>query len=152
MQTIEYRTFDKSSWGSGPWQDEPDKKQWQDEATGYPRLIVRNQMGALCGYVGVSKPHPNFSQGYEEPEVLVHGGLTFADHCRDTQSECEGVCHKVAQGEDDGVWWFGFDCLHGGDSSPPVCARHFDYGVYRDFAYVTAEVASLAIQLKELES
>jgi hypothetical protein len=38
MDTIEYRTIDKSQWGPGPWQDEPDKKQWQDEATGLPCL------------------------------------------------------------------------------------------------------------------
>lgn len=60
METREYRTVDKSAWGPGPWQDEPDKRQWQDEATGLPCLIVRNPAGALCGYVGVSKEHPAF--------------------------------------------------------------------------------------------
>jgi hypothetical protein len=153
METIEYRTFDKRSWGPGPWQGEPDKKQWQDETTGYPCLIVRNSAGALCGYVGVRKSHPNYEQGYEEPEVYVHGGLTFADRCQQEQHDCEGICHKVAKGEDDDVWWFGFDCLHAGDSSPPVHdgRSHFNYGEYRDFAYVTSEVASLVDQLKALE-
>lgn len=36
METLEYRTKDKSTWGDGPWQQEPDKKQWQDAATGLP--------------------------------------------------------------------------------------------------------------------
>ena len=49
MQRIEYRTIDKSQWGEGPWQDEPDKIQWQDEETGLPCLIVRGHMGFLCG-------------------------------------------------------------------------------------------------------
>lgn len=60
METIEYRTMDKSKWNRGPWDSEPDKKQWQDEATGLPCLIVRNRMGALCGYVGVPESHPLF--------------------------------------------------------------------------------------------
>ena len=46
METIDYRTVDKTTWGAGPWQDEPDKKQWRDE-TGFPCLIVRNNGGAL---------------------------------------------------------------------------------------------------------
>ncbi len=41
MEKIEYRTVDKTGWGEGPWQSEPDKRQWQDEATGLPCLIVR---------------------------------------------------------------------------------------------------------------
>lgn len=40
MQTIEYRTIDKTAWGDGPWLNEPDKKQWQDVETGLPCLAV----------------------------------------------------------------------------------------------------------------
>ena len=149
MQTIEYRTFDKSSWGTGPWQNEPDKKQWTDEKTGYPCLIVRNRMGALCGYVGVKAAHPLYEKGYDDAEVYAHGGMTFAGPCRGGDEQ-HGICHK-ADGADD-VWWFGFDCLHAGDSSPPIHPHSFDFGVYRDLAYVTSEVASLAAQLKELET
>lgn len=60
MKTIEYTTIDKSTWGPGPWQEEPDKIQYVDEATGLPCLIVRNgpTIGALCGYVGVLPGHP----------------------------------------------------------------------------------------------
>jgi hypothetical protein len=37
MNTIEYRNVvDKSTWGEGPWNNEPDKAQWQDEATKLP--------------------------------------------------------------------------------------------------------------------
>jgi hypothetical protein len=43
METIEYRTQDKTQWGNGDWQNEPDKKQWQDTETGYPCLIVCNR-------------------------------------------------------------------------------------------------------------
>lgn len=65
MQTIEYATTDKSEWPVGPWQSEPDKKQWLDKATDLPCLIVRGPVGALCGYVGVPKGHPAYGLHYD---------------------------------------------------------------------------------------
>ena len=41
METIEYNNYDKSEWKQGEWQNEPDKVQFEDEATEYPCLIVR---------------------------------------------------------------------------------------------------------------
>lgn len=68
MKTIEYRTIDKSLWPRGPWDAEPDKKQWQDEVTGLPCLIVRvEHSGHLCGYVGVPAKHPLHGKSYSEP-------------------------------------------------------------------------------------
>jgi hypothetical protein len=64
--TIEYRTTDKTEWGAGPWQDEPDKRQWTDAVTGLPCLIVRGPIGALCGYVGVSSDHPLHGREYDD--------------------------------------------------------------------------------------
>lgn len=65
METSEHRDVDKSGWGPGPWNDEPDKRQWQDEATGLPCLIVRSPVGALCGYVGVPPDHPAYGLSYD---------------------------------------------------------------------------------------
>lgn len=79
METIEYRNVvDKSSWPRGPWDDEPDKKQWRDPASGLPCLIVRGPSGSLCGYVAVGPDHPAYGKGYDDVDVTVHGGLTFA--------------------------------------------------------------------------
>jgi hypothetical protein len=145
MERIEYITIDKSTWGEGAWQSEPDKVQWQDEATGYPCLIVRGPSGALCGYVGISSQHPYFECDYGDCDVDVHGGLTFANKCSHGD-ECDSICHKVSAGENDNVWWLGFDCAHSGD----VCPEHNNRSqnaVYRSRAYVTAEVESLAKQL-----
>jgi hypothetical protein len=74
VQRIEYRTIDKSGWGEGPWQSEPDKIQWQDPDTGYPCLIVRNgmSMGFLCGYVGVPANHPAHGLSYDGELYLEH--------------------------------------------------------------------------------
>ncbi|MGE5512362.1 MAG: hypothetical protein ACM31O_14035 [Bacteroidota bacterium] len=194
MKTIDYiAVADKSDWGDGPWMSEPDKRQWVDKATGLPCLIVRNSLGALCGYVGVSKSHPAYGKDYFDVDVRVHGGLTFARQCapkptremweewrrmsRETAQahprshrahalakltrelddydaflawvEASSVCHKVEPGEDDDVWWLGFDCGHVDDLCPSD--RYVQTGAYRDFAYVTAQVRSLAAQLAALD-
>lgn len=192
METKEYRTMDKSTWGDGPWQDEPDKAQWVDEATGLPCLAVRSEMsGSLCGYVGVSDGHPLFNAGYNdcsrtppcEPEkgslhawcdhsprslLSVHGGITFTGPCHDTGGdESIGVCHQPGEGEGGNVFWLGFDTAHASDWSPgmkarmdkvyrdkgeetPPCFNRGDLEEYRDLAYIKAECASLAKQLKDM--
>ena len=107
MEKIEYRTIDKSGWSRGEWDDEPDKMQWVDEQTSMPCLIVRNNGGALCGYVGVGRNHPLFGKDYNDcisPEkhegpvdyhyectpsgiLEAHGGITFADGCHTATRE-----------------------------------------------------------------
>lgn len=115
MREIEYYlSVDKDRWPEGPWQSEPDKCQWLDKATGLPCLIVRGPVGALCGYVGVTKGHPFFEKEYGEcvrpdlheplregeteegryhygcsPDSLLqaHGGITFSDFCVDTTKQ-----------------------------------------------------------------
>lgn len=155
MERIEYRDIiDRNRFEeSGPWDDEPDKIQWQD-ATGYPCLIVRNGGGALCGYVGVSEGHPMFGKDYEAAEDLaVHGGITFAGPCQEDDKE-HGICHIPAPGEPDHVWWLGFDCAHGGDITPSSIIpslRLSGREIYRDVSYVTAECTTLAVQLKAME-
>jgi hypothetical protein len=160
METIEYRTFDKSDWGKGPWNDEPDKKQWLNTATGYPCLIVRNHSGSLCGYVGVPEGHPCYQRDYQSVDVEIHGGLTFADACAQDGDESRHICHKASG--DDRVWWLGFDCAHLGDISPAhdawglarggVVGFNDELSSYKTVGYVTRQVESLARQLKALES
>lgn len=61
-----FRDDDRAKWGAGPWSNEPDKAQWTDAATGLPCLIVRNRLGALCGYVGVATDHPWHGKSYHD--------------------------------------------------------------------------------------
>lgn len=207
METLEYFTQDKTDWPRGEWDNEPDKKQWKDEETGLPCLIVRSKAtGSLCGYVGVGKKHPLYRKHYDgcsakaaarymrklnmrmrlvakytaqgldfrevnkkagkkylakNPDrmsnVEVHGGLTFAGTCHDTGNHAIGICHVDPSGET--VWWLGFDCAHYMDRMPRIeaTARMAGYGgpvadgEYRNFAYVTAQVQSLARQLKAIK-
>ncbi len=137
---------DKSTWGSGPWQDEPDRIDFRH--AGFPCLMLRNPTsGNWCGYVGVPTTHPDHSRSYDDIDVDVHGGLTYAELC-----DGERICHVPEPGESDDVFWFGFDCGHCFDFSPAYYARypHFEKiegEVYRDVDYVRAQVESLANQL-----
>src|SRR4030095_7424955 len=154
MQYREWRFIDKSKWGDGPWLDEPDKVQWQDEDTGLPCLAVRQpESGHWCGYVGLSEGHRYFGADYDTPDVHVHGGLTFFDYCSDDHDH--GICHIPELGEPDRIYWFGFDCHHFQDRAPGFDARMreifperiCDWEEYRTLAYVRAQCESLAAQL-----
>jgi hypothetical protein len=156
MQTLEWKFEDtRQRWlpetrdRSGPWDNEPDKRQWTDVTTGLPCLIVRNHYGNLCGYVGVPKGHPWHGKDYDDvnealyvdddAEEVPHGALTFAGLC---SKNPEGkICHVVEPGDPDDVWWLGFDCGHAFDFVPGL---HWLEGTYRNMAYVTAECEKLA--------
>jgi len=148
--------LEKSEWGPGPWQDEPDRVEWRH--AGLPCLVRRSPMGGnWCGYVAVPPGHPLHGADYDTPGVDVHGGLTYAAAC--DGSEGVGICHVPREGEPADVWWLAFDCHHLWDIAPCFLAEMARIGipqhrhgheVYRDLAYVTAETNRLADQLAEL--
>lgn len=134
---------------TGVWSDEPDKAHWIDEATDLDCLIHRNDLGTLCGYVGVTEGHPFFEKDYDNlyDDITVHGGLTYSDKCQETGDEAIGICHVPLPGRAEDVWWLGFDCGHAYDLTP---SWSMPGTTYRDFQYVKTEVESLAAQLKEV--
>lgn len=163
MGELAYTTIDKAAWGDGPWQDEPDKVQWKDEATGLPCLAKRHEFyGNWCGYVGVSEGHPHFlAEDTCELDLEVHGGITYGATCQEGP-EATSICHVPGPGEPDHVFWLGFDCGHAWDMQPGLIASYGERfardgnpiwlavreGVeYRTLEYVRAECARLAAQL-----
>lgn len=161
---VQTRIVDRTGWDAGPWDDEPDRIQWTDEATGLPCLILRNRHGAWCGYVGVALDHPwaRAELGSDIP-ADIHGGVTYHAGCDgDPQA---GICHIPEPGQPDHAFWIGFDCQHAYDYAPGSAAREREYmpkhlcttlGAdrfggrveYRDERYVRAEVRKLAAQAK----
>lgn len=137
-----------------PWDDEPDRVEWKHE--GFPCLIVRNESGALCGYVAVPPGHPWHGRdafGDNAIDASVHGGLTYS-------GACDGkICHVPDPGDPDDVWWLGFDCAHYRDIVPAVVAigsKIYD-GIeepswmrptYKTVSFVKNEVEGLAVQAK----
>lgn len=169
----------RSEWPAGPWDDEPDKVVWIDPATDLDCLIHRNQMGGLCGYVGVGPDHPfsgihysdcatqadceggwDDTPGHVSPErvLSVHGGITFASFCVESEDgEGHGICHVAEPGRPEKVFWFGFDCGHSMDLMPAMAAfeQHMGFdnplaAQYRDIHFVKEQIEELAAQLKEL--
>lgn len=151
----------RAFWPPGPWDEEDDaKREWRH--AGFPCLMVRNNFGAWCGYVGVAPGHPHHGHNYSVPNVDCHGGLTFAGPCDPSGGP---ICHTLAPGEPGNVWWFGFDTNHAGDCAPGMMVmsdflrrRHPDmppvppgyWGEYRDVTYVTEQVENLAEQMAAL--
>ena len=152
MRTQEWTYADRSGWSAGPWDSEPDKRQWVDEATGLPCLIVRQKStGHLCGYVGVAKGHPYYQMdevaAYDLP-LDVHFGITFARMCMEEGGENDStVCH--VDPDDDDRFWLGFDMAHYQDVSPGRIGTSFSGSTYKTFGYVEAECVKLAAQLVE---
>jgi len=115
---------------------------WTGEREGYACEIIVNHSASRCGYVTVRPGHPAFGKGYDDLNIDVHGGLTYA---------CAA---------EDGGWTFGFDCSHCDDAGHPEYERGqrqsygfgHDDGVYRTEEYVVAEIETLAKQLKAMES
>lgn len=145
-------SIDKTAWGDGPWQDEPDDEQYQLD--GYDCRIRRMEhTGHLNGYVRIPKEHPWFEQDYGDLPLEVHGGLTFAAHgWFDTPDRAAAE------------WWIGFDCHHLHDFAPAYALRMAALGVpdlatqitgldttYKTAEYVRGEIASLVAQIKAAE-
>lgn len=106
--TEQINPYGRESWGPGPWDDEPDKEVWSDPDTGLPCAVVRNPVGAWCGYVGVPPGHIDHGAGYDDvPDVDVHCGLTFAG---------------TREGPNKTYWFLGFDCAHMDDLAPAIAA------------------------------
>ncbi len=130
--------------GKGPWSDEPSRIEFVHG--GFPCVLHRGGGRAWCGYVGVGKDHPWYEKDYDDVAADVHGGLTYAEHCQGC------ICHVVKEGEEDNLWWLGFDCAHAGDLLPLDVLLRINgiepYGTYRDVAYVEAETKNLAEQAK----
>lgn len=132
-------TENKDEWGEGPWQEEPDRLEF--EHAGLPCLLKRATFGSWCGYAAVPPGHPLHGKRYQDvDDISVHGGLTYGDACQGS------ICHAPKPGESADVWWFGFDCNHAFDLAPgmPATAR---WGIYKDIGYARRETERLAEQL-----
>lgn len=150
---ILHPTIDKSTWGPGPWQDEPDRVDFTH--AGLTCLALRGHHGVWCGYVAVPPGHPLHGTVYQDIDVQVHGGLTYS------QTGARPIGHVPAPGDPDAVWWIGFDCGHDVRDRLPgmeACLRAAQIpplpplppgceDVYRDLPYVRGEIRSLADQL-----
>lgn len=155
--------IDKSAWGDGPWQDEPDELSWSFGDV--PCRIVRHpHSGVLNGYVSVPASHPWHGQDFDEIEADCHGGLTFSgtfgnrSEFVDEDSRVLAARTYASRATTDrGLWWVGFDCAHAWDWTPGFDALYRERNIepmpfagerssYKTIEYVKSEVENLARQ------
>lgn len=112
------------------------------EHCGLKCMVVIQNMGHRCGYVGVDKTHPLYDADYTEvADFEVHGGLTFSNNIGS-----------------DNLWYFGYDCSHLDDACDidaiqdtqlrEIMRTIEQVGEVRSLEYCINECKSLAEQLK----
>ena len=151
------------------------EKEWKHEGLQCVAGI-NSTMAHRCGYVGIPKSRPLHGVGYSDgshalaeiwrqnkhgkigargiiplvchsnddcpsPDVVfdVHGSLTYAGG------------HKAFPVNNEGLWWFGFDCGHDCDEPIPEYASYSLSGVVRSLDYVVTECNRLAEQLSSVK-
>jgi len=142
----------RKGWDSGLWDSEPDYKYWMSH--GFDCVILRNEFGSWCGYVGVGSGHPCYEEYYQDIDqhgLQVHGGITYADSSMDDPIREIPIAGKT-------VWWIGFSCngfrdtnpgfpkLPGIPSAPPIPGQS-----YKTMQYIIDQADSLAKQLRVLQ-
>lgn len=56
-----------------------EKDRVEFKSHGFNCLMVRNDMGCWCGYVGLPPTHKYYGKSYDElNHITVHGGLTYS--------------------------------------------------------------------------
>lgn len=131
---------------------------------GLRAVTLRVSTGHLCGYVGLPAGHPLHGVGYSEPhaslaalrEAAMAGPVgkrgILAVFCAAGMGESRQACPDFVfnvhgsityaagtpdyPAASDGLWWYGFDCAHAGDT-PETCTQE----------YAAEECESLAEQL-----
>jgi hypothetical protein len=143
IEHVETGLVDRTGWGPGPWDGEPDRVMWAAAAPPHYRCMVSRadaELGHLNGYVAVRQGHPAHGLDCDNAalhEIEVHGGLTF-----------------TGRGVEDS-WVLGFDCGHHLDVQPGMDA-HMTFAderwrpQYKTIAYVRGEVERLAAQLARI--
>ncbi len=160
--------YDKSGWGDGPWQGEPDRVEWREGS--YKCLVLRNQLGALCGYAAVPPGHACYGLEYDalnEAGVDVYDGLSYSSAAgiESPVGHVELVSGRIAGDE----WWVGFSCTNymrdvlpkheavrrelerQGAPKWPEWPADSPFGPrsYKDLAFVMVEVRRLVAALEE---
>lgn len=117
------------------WLNEPNFLEW--DFHNMHCLIIRNDLGVLCGYVGVNKEHELYQTNY--CNFRVHGGISF------TGNDVAGM-----KGD---LFYFGFDCARARDLIPKFETFNINFiddggfKTYRNIEYVKEHVKNLAYQL-----
>lgn len=85
------------------------QKEW--EAHGFKcRVIAFPAYACYNGYVALPKGHPSYGKHYDDIDVEVHGGVTYASFGSD-----EPLVDEVLRPNPE-LYWVGVDTLHAWDT------------------------------------
>lgn len=93
--------------------------------TAFLNSVVNNRLNRLGtfeagyanGYVAIPKEHPYYGKDYDEIEIDIHGGLTFAGNGSKIEEAWPNI--EIIEGNTKNLkdsWVFGFDTCHYGDN------------------------------------
>jgi hypothetical protein len=147
--------IDKSEWGKGPWENEPDLQSWIDSETQYACVTRRNMFGAWLGHVGLDASHPLYMLQPGAPEfefIETHGSPELFVGFYEDDAKRFVPPQKL--------WWIGFSCMQSTDYCPLTDREPYIKGkrgkattkTYRTFEYVCEQVLFLASQLASFDA
>jgi hypothetical protein len=159
----EFHLIDKSTWGQGPWMQEPDYILWVDFDTFYACVARRNVLGAWCGYVGLPLHHPLYRTPADDRSfefIDCHGGISYAGFLEEDSKQFSPPVR---------LWWVGFSAMEESDMLPEILDRAPSDAeksrpkvkrrkkgesllAYRDLDFIKNEIALLAMQLSNLDA
>jgi hypothetical protein len=73
---------------------------------GFRCVVVGIYMGHRCGYIAIPKGNELYGKDYDEINIDIHGGLTYAEYSE----------NDYPVKTDENLYWIGFDCAHCGDA------------------------------------
>jgi hypothetical protein len=142
-ETTNAPAIDKSTWGPGPWQSEPDRVDFVH--AGFACFVRRREdHGNFCGYVGVPHEHPLYGKPYDDAEVapLERRRLNQRiPRVRPRRAAFESFRFRLAHSRNHARRQI--ERVRAVETQPP-------HVVYRDLPYVRAECERLAEQLAGL--
>lgn len=152
----DYKEFtgfeDRSRWGRGAWDNEPDAARWLDEKSLFQCVISRCH-SYWCGYVIIPSSHFLYNINLYDIDTThfkVHGGVSYSG--KGNFSTWKRFLSEASRAPND--WVIGFDCGHCDDMTPEdgysqwKIKNYEDY-LYRDIEYVKKEVTKLASYLND---
>lgn len=88
------------------------QKEWETHGLKCRVIMFRlTREGGYNGYVAVPQGHPSYGKHYDEIDVDVHGGVTYAKFGTDELYEGVEVLRPNPE-----LYWIGFDTFHAWDS------------------------------------
>lgn len=132
--------------GDDPWNNEENKYSFYYK--GCLCLILRNHLGALCGYVGVNSTNV-FYQTEPPMDLIVYGNITYAGYGDTEPIGSPWFQRPIADAEGKTLWWVGFTCSYSDDFCPAL-AENIKHRVAPDAPYLPASMGGVAGEYKDI--